>query len=48
MILKKSPGNMNIQKLKAILLLEANFNALHKIIFNNRSITALEVKDVIP
>ena len=33
-ILKKVPGKISITKLQAILLLEADFNALHKIIFN--------------
>ena len=41
-ILEKSLGNANMQKLRAILLLEADFNVLHKIIFNRRMILVLE------
>ena len=36
-----------MQKLRATLLLEADFNALHKIIFNERIMTVLEEKDEI-
>ena len=39
---------MHVQKLRAILLLEADFNALHKIIFNNRLIPNLEANNAIP
>ena len=48
MILEKSLGNINIQKLRLILLLEADFNALHKIVFNGRIIPELEEASVIP
>ena len=47
-ILEKSLGNINIQKLRVILLLEADFNVLCKIIFNDRIMSALEEKSVIP
>ena len=33
-MLEKLPGNISVLKLQVILLLEADFNALHKIIFN--------------
>ena len=41
-ILEKSPRNINIQKLREILLLEADFNMLHKIVFNGRRMPSLE------
>ena len=41
-ILKKSAGIIHVLKLKAILLLEADFNALNKIVFNNRALSAIE------
>ena len=47
-ILEKVAGNVNVQKLRAILLLEADFNALHKIIFNNRLIPNLDINNAIP
>ena len=47
-MLEKVACNINIQKLRAILLLEADFNALHKIEFNNRLIPKLEEVDAIP
>ena len=47
-MLEKVAGNINVQKLRAILLLEADFNALHKIVFNNRLIPKLEEADAIP
>ena len=47
-MLEKQAGNVNAQNLRAILLLEADFNAIHKIIFNNRLISELEAADVIP
>ena len=43
-ILEKSLGNINIQKLRVILLLEADFNVLCKIIFNDRMMPVLEEK----
>ena len=47
-MLEKVAGNINVQKLRAILLLEADFNALNKIVFNNRLIPKLEEVDAIP
>ena len=41
-MLEKERGNINIAKLRAILLLEADFNGLNKIIFNSRVLPALE------
>jgi hypothetical protein len=42
-MLEKSSRNINIAKLRAILLLEADFNALNKIIFNIRVMPLMEV-----
>ena len=47
-ILEKVAGNVQVQKLQAILLLEVDFNAIHKIIFNNRLMPNLEAMNVIP
>ena len=47
-MLEKSVGNFNAQKLRAILLLEADFNAMHKIIFNNRLAPNIEAANAIP
>ena len=47
-MLDKVIGNIDIQKLRDILLLEADFNALHKIVFNNRLIPKLEETETIP
>ena len=47
-MLEKSAGDVNVQKLRAILLLEADFNAMHKIIFNNRLILSIEAENAIP
>ena len=47
-MLEKSAGDVNVQKLWAILLLEADFNAMHKIIFNNRLIPSIEAANAIP
>jgi len=41
-MLEKEKGNINMEKLRAILLLEADFNRLNKIIYNSRVILALE------
>jgi len=46
-ILEKLVGNVHVQKLRVILLLEADFNAIHKIIFNNRLILNIEVVNAI-
>ena len=47
-MLEKAEGIVDMMKLQAILLLEADFNAIYKIIFNNRLIPNLEVINVIP
>ena len=47
MIIEKTPGKINICKLRVTLLLEVEFNAIHKIIFNSRLILALEAKKCI-
>ena len=41
-MLKKAPRKINVSKLYAILLLEADFNTLYKIIFNIRILPTLE------
>ena len=46
-MLEKSLGNINVEKLRAILLLEANFNILYEIIFNNIFMSKLEIDKVI-
>ena len=48
LMLEKLAANANAQKLRAILLLEVDFNALHKIIFNNRLVLSAEMKEGIP
>ena len=45
--IRKSPGNMNVQKLRVVLLLEVDLNTLYKIIFNSRIMLVLEEKNVI-
>ena len=47
-MLEKVAGNVHVQKLQAILLLETDFNAMHKIIFNNRLIPNIEAMNTIP
>ena len=47
-MLEKLPGKILVSKLRVILLLEADFNALHKIIFNGRILPALEKEGLIP
>ena len=47
-MLEKSPGDINVQKLQAILILEADFNTMHKIIFNQRVMPRLEQYNDIP
>ena len=44
MILEKSLGNMNTQKLRVILLLKVDFNVLCEITFNGRMMLVLEEK----
>ena len=46
-ILVKPLGNANTTKLRAIFLLEADFNTLHEIVFNSRLIIELEAKEEI-
>ena len=46
-MLEKVSGNRNLQKLRAILLLEGDFNTTYKIIFNSRLIRSIEMKAVI-
>ena len=46
-MLEKSLGIINITKLRAILLLEADFNTIHKIIFNIRILLSLEYNKLI-
>ena len=41
-MLENSPGNYKVEKLRAFLQLEADFNALHKINFNGRLMTSLK------
>lgn len=42
-MLKKLPGSVNVQKLRAI-----KFNSMHEIVFNWRVMQRLELKDEIP
>ena len=46
-MLEKLIGSINAQKLRAILLLGADFSAMHKIIFNNRLMLNIEVTNAI-
>ena len=46
-MLEKKLENMDARKLKAILLLEADFNAANKIIFNMRLIPAIKQSNLI-
>ena len=43
-MLEKALGKININKLRVIPFLEADFNALYKIIFNSRLLPLLESK----
>ena len=47
-MLEKSPDNINVEKLRVILLLEVDFNTLHKIVFNIRLVLKLEEIQSIP
>jgi len=47
-ILEKEVENVDVAKLRAILLLEKDFDRLNKIIFNNRILPKLEQDKVIP
>ena len=46
-MLEKLEGNAHMSKLKAILLLEADFNALNKIVFNCQALPAIEASKAI-
>ena len=46
-MLEKLAGNVNVQKLWAILLLEEDFNTIYKIIFNSRFIPSIEAANAI-
>ena len=46
-MLKKKANNISVIKLKAILLLKADFNAANKIIFNTRLIPQMKQRDEI-
>ena len=47
-MLEKSKGNIQVEKLRPILLLEANLNAIYKMIFNGRVLPTLEEQQKIP
>ena len=47
-MLEKEASNINVAKLRAILLLEADFNTLNKIAFNKRAIQRIETVKTIP
>ena len=47
-MLEKAKGNIRVNKLQAILLLEAGLNTIHKIIFNGRVLPKLEIQQSIP
>ena len=46
-MLEKSEGNIHIIKLRALLLLEVDFNALNKIVFNIRALPTIEASRTI-
>ena len=47
-MLDKKENEIHISKLRAILLLEKDFNAINKIIFNTRLILSIESRKEIP
>ena len=47
-MLEKAPWKIDERKLRAMLLLEADYNVMHKIIFNGKLMTTLERKNHIP
>jgi len=47
-MLEKKENQISVSKLRTILLLEANFNAANKIIFNTCLMPILESKESIP
>ena len=48
LMLEKSKGNIQVEKLRALLLLEADLNAFHKIIFNGRVLSSIKERKEIP
>ena len=44
LMLEKSKGNIQVEKLRALLLLEADLNAIYKIMFNGRVLPSIEEK----
>ena len=46
-MLEKLPRSTNMKNLRAMLLLEAHFNALNEIIFNSSLMPKLEIKEEI-
>ena len=47
-ILDKAPGTYTVEKLRALLLMEAGVNGLHKINFNRRLMPSLEASPSTP
>ena len=47
-MLEKLAGNINAQKSRVILLLQAYFNAMHKEIFNDTLDLSIEIANAIP
>ena len=47
-MLEKVRGNIEVSKLRAILVLEVDFNDLNKKVFNRRVLPRLELKKEIP
>ena len=47
-MLEKSPGNSTVEKLRDLLLLEVDFNGLHKNNFNGRRMPSLEASSSMP
>ena len=47
-MLEKAPGNYTVEKLRALLLLEADFNGLHEINFNRKLMPSLQASSSTP
>ena len=47
LMLEKQPGKIDVQKLRDILSLEADFNSNHRLIFNGRLMPRLEEENLI-
>ena len=47
-ILEKARGQIDVSKLRVILLLELDFNTLNKLIFNMKLMPSLESRNFIP